>query len=375
MPSDVPPYTDLQVFDVDPQDLIDVAVDTAQTSLPDWDPREGNVEVVLLEAQAAIAAETVYAVNRVTAAVMRTLIGLYGVTPDPGSPPTCTVRFTVGDALGHDVPAGTRVALPAGGEGLDDLVFATDAALAIPAGSNTGVVAATGLVSTGIVNNTAAGTAMQVLDAVVFVDRAVLASDVAGGRSPEAPDLFLDRASARLRRLVETLVLPEHFVARALEDPRVARAFTVDNYDPATAGVGDDPGHVSVAVLGPDGAALAVAVRDELAAAMDAQAVANLAVHVINPTVTPVNVTADLHLLPGWAAADVTAIADAVVRDHLSPLQWSWSGVVRRNELIALLAGVPGVDYVAALTAPAADVNLPGAAPLASAGAVVIGVV
>lgn len=368
--ADLPPYVDLAPYDVDPQDLLDRAIEVAQVTIPDWEPREGNVEVVLLEAQSAVTAESVYAINRLPAAIMESLLRLYGITPDEGAAPTVTVRFTLGDALGHDVPAGTRVALPAGGEGLDDLVFATDVALAIPPGSATGVVAATGAVASGIVNNTPPGTVLQVLDAVVFVDRAVTETAVVGGRSPETPDVYLDRASARLRRLVETLVLPEHFTARALEDPRVGRAFTIDNHDPGTAGVGDDPGHVTVAVLGADGAMLAAGVRGELAAAMDAQSSANLVVHVIDPTVTPVPVTATVKILPGWAGPDVDARATAAVADYLSPLTWSWAGTVRRFELIALLSNVPGVDFVVSLNAPAADVALAGAAPLASAGAI-----
>ena len=50
---------------------------------------------------------------------------------------------------------------------------------------------------------------------------------------------------------------------------------------------------------------------------------------------------------------------------YLSPDTWEWGGTVYRNELIALIDQVAGVDRVVSLTTPATDLALTGVAPLA----------
>jgi hypothetical protein len=93
---------------------------------------------------------------------------------------------------------------------------------------------------------------------------------------------------------------------------------------------------------------------------------------VVDPTVTPVDVAVTVHRYDDWLAADVAANVDAALHEYLNTDAWDWSPTVRRNELLALVDGVDGVRYVEALATPAADVALPGAAPLASSGSVAV---
>ena len=86
---DLTPYVDLTLFDRTAQEIIDSAVLLAQIRLPDWTPREGNTEVAMIEAFALEVSEAVFAVNRLTSALVTAILGLYGLTADPGDPAFC----------------------------------------------------------------------------------------------------------------------------------------------------------------------------------------------------------------------------------------------------------------------------------------------
>lgn len=369
---DVSEYVDLTLHDVTVQDLIDAALADAQAKLPSWVPREGHTEVVLLESLALVVAELAFAINRVPGAVTEALLGLYGLTRDAGTAPSGTATFALSDTLGHTIPRGTRLRLDLG-SGADPVDFTTDDDLVVPSGSSSGTVAVTGTEATSRANGTASGTALELIDAVPYVNGVTLAAALSAGTDPETGDAFLDRGSERLRRLVETLVVPEHFTRRALEEPAVYRATTLDNYDPGQAGaVGDHPGHVTVAVSGTDGAPIAAATKTSLETAMEEAAQANLDVHIADPTVTAVAVTVTVVRKAGYTDAQVTSNVQATLTAYLNPNSWEWAGTVYRNELLAVIDGAEGVARVVTLDAPAADAALAGVAPLATAGTITV---
>lgn len=362
---DLSGYVDLTVFDVTASDLVDKAASDVEFKMPDAQLPVGSLEMVLLEAIALIVSEIPYAVNRLPGAVTEALLTrLYGIERSPGAPPTATVTFTFG-ASGGNVPPGTILLLSYGGE---DVQFTTDDELSVLAGTTTGTVPITGAENTEVVNTTPAGVVVQVLTDTVGVTGAALATPVGGGANPEEADTYLDRASARLQRLSSVLVVPSHFAAAAAEDPAVHRVYVQDNYD----GTGVAAGHVAVYVMGIGGAMLSAPAKTALLASLESQALANLAVHVEDPTVTPVDVTATVKALPGANFATVEAAVAAALTDYMSTDTWEWGNTVRRNELIALMDRVPGVDYVDTVTTPAADVALSGQAPLAEAGTLTI---
>lgn len=366
---DVSGYVDLTLYDVDVTQLVERAIARAASTFPEWQPREGNVEVVLLEAFAVEVQELVYAINRLPAALTEVLLGLYQLERSPGVRPLADVTFTVQTAGPAVIPAGTSVAVALAG-GLEPVVFRTIGDTAVPAGAATVTAPARGTRHTTDANGTPANSAAVLLDAVGFVN-AVRLTITGAGTNPEDAAAFLDRGVQRLRRLSATLVRPEHYTAAALEVPGVQQALAVNNYDPAQTPPEDRRGHVSVAVVGTGGAPLAADARLDLENSLKAQGHAGVDVHVINPTVTTINVEATVTRIPGAAAADVRAAADAALRAYLNPDAWQFGRVLYRNELIALLDRVPGVDLVT-LTAPAVDVTLTGPAPLVTAGTLTV---
>jgi hypothetical protein len=179
--------------------------------------------------------------------------------------------------------------------------------------------------------------------------------------------------------------------------PGVDLAMSIDRYVPA------GPGGTPAAQTDVDGA-ITVAVRDAagqpvgglkttVAAAIDVRRVSGLLVSVIDPTITPVDVTFTAHSYPGWHQSVVQADADAAVQGFLSAGNygrprgtspatrqdrlWIDEPIIRRNDLFGVLYDVPGLRHVDTLTLAlnggtlgTADLTLPGPAPLPTPGAV-----
>lgn len=368
MPSpDATQYVNLTIYDADTQAVFENALLNLQTFLPDWTPREGNTEVLLMESLALMVSESVVAINRLPDGIMEALMLLFGIERNNGSPPHATLTFNMVNSLGYTIPAGTEARLTLAG-GLDPVDFATDIELVIAPGNTSGSVAATGDRYTADANNVSPQD-LELLDSISYVETVHLDAIATNGTDPEDDQEYFTRGATRFSRLSETLVLPRHFTAYALEQTYVERATTLDNWDGSGGAPGDDPGHVTVAVYG-NGAPLSSPQKTTLQAEMDALAATNLLVHVIDPTITSVAVTATVMAKAGFDTAAVDAEVTQVVTNYLNPATWPWSGTVRRFELVSLMDQVEGVDYVVSITVPAADVTLTGFAPLASAGAI-----
>lgn len=365
-------FVDLTLYDKTPEDIYEAALQTLQSRIPDWTPTATNIETMLLEALAVEVGESVFTLNRIPESMVRVLLSLYGVELDPGQPPTVTLQFTAQDTDGYVIPAGTEVAiLLSDGEYMS---FFTNTSLTIPAASLTGTVAATATVNTNIANGIAIGTNAELVDAVVGVESVETSTVITGGTLPESIASWTARGVQRLRRLVDTLVIPQHFIQASLEEPGVVRANAIDNYDPFAyipGEPGDHPGNITVVVYGDD-APLSSGDKADLQDSLEQRANANLIVHVIDPTITTVNVTATIGVVPTAVEADVIDAVEARLQEYLSPNTWPWAGTVRVNELISVIDQVPGVSYVGAVTVPSADIVLGEGESLVEAGTLTI---
>lgn len=366
---DLTDYVDLTLYDVDAATIVARAIVAAATKLPGWVPREGNTEVVLIEAVAHEVMEAVYAINRVPGAVTIALLRLFGIERSDGVAPVATVQFTVIVSLADQtIEAGTVVRLDVGGE-YGSINFSTDAELVIAAGLTTGTVAVTGDRMVDVANGTPAATALVPVTSVYFMEAAELGTAVADGENPEDDTTFLNRGIQRLRRLSSVLVFPEHFEAAALEEG-ATRATALNKYDPAVGpAVGDNPGHVTVAVLGAGGALMSAPAKAALLLVLQGLAQVDLTVHVADPTITNVAVDATVVRLAGYTDQEVQDALDEALGAYLDPLIWAWGGTVYLNEVIALMDGVAGVDRVVegtvTLNGVAASLAIAGVAPLA----------
>lgn len=369
MPSpDLTPYVNLTLFDRDPQEVFAAAMTDLGTKMVDWVPREGNTEVLLMESLAVEVAEAIFAVNRLPDGIAEVLLRLFGIDRDNGAVPTATIRFFAAGTQGYTVPAGTAVRLNLVG-GLEPIVFVTQTDLVIPNGQSQGDIAALGDRFTSDANGTIVGTTVEILDSLPYINTAtIITAPVSGGRDTETDAEWLTRGSQRFGRLVDTLVLPQHFVDFALEQTNVERALAVDNYN-MTGVPGDSPGYLTLAVYG-DGVALTSPEKAALAALIGPKKFGLLSVSVVDPHIEVVNVNVTVKALPTFLAADVEQNVEDALDAFLNPMTWDWDRVIRRNDLITVVTNTTGVDYVTTLTTPASDVTAASYVNLADLGTV-----
>lgn len=373
MTSDTPDlsqYRDLRIYDRDAESLYEVAEQDLIMKLPDWAPREDATEVMLLQALALQVSETMFAINRLPGGIMQILMQMYGVQRDEGSFPNAEITVRVADTFGHTIPAGTRFSLEMPMD-QGTIVFATTEAAEVAVGETTVTITALGEEFTSLANNTPVGTSVELLDSISFVERAQLAIPVFGGRDAESDTEWVARGSARLRRLSDALVIPDHFTVAALEYASVSRAVTLDTYNPDSPTPANAPGHITVALFGQSGV-LTAEQKEEIRQDLMSSAIANLTVHIADPTITTIDVTVTVKRGTGFTEDSVRASVIAKLQQYLNPNTWPWETTLRYNELIARIDGAEGVDYVVDVVSPAADVSLTGVAPLTQLGTVTV---
>lgn len=106
---DVTRYVDLTLFDDSSQAIFQKALDYALIALPEWQPREGSLETIMLQAVALEVQEAIYAINRLPGAVTEVLLRLLDVDRNDGTRATAVVRFEGDSTSSFIIPVGTRL--------------------------------------------------------------------------------------------------------------------------------------------------------------------------------------------------------------------------------------------------------------------------
>lgn len=374
-PPDLGAYVDLRIFDVPTQDLIDAMITMYGILNPGWIAREGNTEVLIMESIALGIAENVAAINRLPGAVVEAVLRLAGVERDFGAPAVTTATVTLADGLGYTIPTGTRFYLQLAAGTVVFLSQPPD--VQIPPGETSGVISLISQINTEAANGVLAGTRLVLADSLHMVQTVALASTVTSGRDPETDSEWRDRGVARLKRLSDALVVPRQFVAAVDEDPRIGRVMAIDLWDGSVVtpgAVGSNPGHITLAVLDPDGLALSTPVLTELEATTEALAAAMIDVHVINATIDTLNVVATIRTKAGFTPATVAAAVVTEIRRYLNPITWEAGAPARHNEFVSVIDQVPGVDWVGTVTINGSSGDVAASAPkaLPNAGTVTV---
>lgn len=372
-PMDVPEYQTLQLLQYgSEQDIVDAALAYAQTALPEWNPRTGNIEVVLIQALALMLGPEIMAIQMLPGQILEQLMNMYGTTRDPGAPVTGTVKIKVtASAPTRTIPAGTRLrlTLPDTGETVD---FLTDQEATIITTETLEATAAVTAEYLGTVGGQApAGTKLDVVDPLPFIESVIVTETLSGGAGQEEDAPYFARASATLARLASTLVLPEHFQYAALTRVGVGRAKVFDLYDPAAPGA-DSAGHVTIAAADNAGQPLSVEDATDLEGWLAVQSLASLSIHVIEPTYTTINIAATVRTSPGADPDQATASVTAALTTWLDPARWDWASEASQNQLVAIVAAATGVREVVDITP---GISLAGKAPLPVLGTITVTIV
>jgi len=336
-----------------PADLAVQAMAALTAASPDLVLRPGSIETLLIEAMCLAVADVSNAANATVAAVEEDILaGVYQVPRRPGVQSVGQVTVTFDSAVTTTVPAGTGFALTDYG-----VEVASTVDVAVTA-STTAVLQVASVEATSLLNGVTAGAAIDVLDVIPNVLSVAVTGGFSGGADPEDDAAFLARTKQRLARVTNSLVVPDAWAAYVLEDGRATNAAAIPAWDGAAIGTaGSDGGHVTVACYGHAGQVADVD-RTALAAAMQAITATGITVHVNQASLQSVSVTCEAVAKPGETTSVVQAAIVAALRTYLDPQTWDFGATVRHTSLIALVAAVDGVDYVASLTLPAADVTL-----------------
>ena len=338
-------YLGVSVDDRDSQACFDSMLALAESRLPQFEPRNGSLEVVIMEACATGMGDLIYAANRVLGALVEGVVNLYGVVRDEGAAATGTVRLTLTGSQTVTIDEGTLFRL----EAADSMLIATETV------TDTGTTIDVAVATTdtgGYLNSIVAGTACDPVVAIPHLANCELLTDLNGGSDAEDDLALLTRASAVFSRVTSALVTAPSFAAYALEQPYVKRAVAVDQYDhDGGNSPGDDDGFLTVYVYGL-GAEITADQKTALEADMQAQCASILTMTVEHATPVSVAVTAAVTKATGY---DTTEL-EAAIEDALASV-WSWqtSGFgadVEPLDVQAVIESVPGVDSVTSLTLP-----------------------
>lgn len=364
---------------------------------PGWTPAAGNLETVLAEGLAALAAQTLdLAVDVPDEIFMQFGKTIVNLPPLEAAQATADSTWTTIDDAGYTIPAGTQVAIPdAAGQ---NYAFETTEDVAIPAGVTSTGGGAVHLVSIleGADANALPGQP-ELIDGLDFVDTISLVSPPVGGSDAEDPVDYRDRLARELQLLAPRPILPDDFAILVRDNVSgVGRAVAIDGYDPSDPGAYDpnDPGTwkermVAVAVVDADGVAVASGVKSAADTYLQDKREVNFVVNIIDPDYTEIDVTYQAKAYPTF---DTVALRDAVnqaLTDYLDPANWGlpttgddpgeWLNVdkVRYLEVAEVINRTDGVDYIESLTIGihagamgTADLDLTGVAPLTQPGTI-----
>lgn len=224
-------YIDIPI-DTDPQDILNDAISYLQSVMPGWDPNTPNLDVWILMAVVAGAAEARDVASAVPKSIFRYFgANLAGVPPIDATPASSTVTFTAVDNAGYTVPAGTLVSIDSGGT---PIPFATQLDAVIPPGSTTVTNVQIVAVDAGADGSDlgSIGGAITLIDPLSFVSSVTLLAVTTGGVDAESDDDYLDRLAAELSLLAPRPILPDDFAVFARNISGVDRAVAIDGYNP-----------------------------------------------------------------------------------------------------------------------------------------------
>jgi hypothetical protein len=363
---DLKKYVDLTVYDEDPVQLMNEILGAARGLLPNWRPEAGQIETVLSEAFAIRSASLANSINRVPAATTEVLLQLFGLTRSDGTKATATltITFTDSDSFERTLDAGTEFLFVDAVTGIS-YSFALDSSFTLN-GPLSGTAAVSAVDVGSAYNVAASGKNLTLISAsATFFESAVFSTNASGGTDAETDDEYFDRGVnllASYTSAATTATQIKYYVGANKSYAKRVEVFNRRRYrdrDTTADDYGTHDGAVLVAIAStvsnPASAAAEVVVTSsnlaDLHSSLADRTPSGLIVDVMSAELAEVDVTASVVKKSGFAGSDVSTAIQTALKAYLNANTWNWStNTVRRNEVIALIDSVDGVDYVASLT-------------------------
>jgi hypothetical protein len=202
---------------------------------PDYVPNPAEWDSANIDAHARMIAELRDLAANVPDDIFRRIAVLAGLDQINGAPATLTATVTASDTKGYMLDAGTVFSLAATGS--TAYQFTSDDEVTIPVGSTTSDPFTLTATEIGSGPNGLGGVSvpMRATDRVIpWLDSAQTATTATGGADQELLSDFLNRLTRAFRRSAPRLILPGDFASDAIDDPAVARAYSINRYLPGT---------------------------------------------------------------------------------------------------------------------------------------------
>lgn len=220
-------------IETNPETLAQDIFDYIQTQEPGWTPADGNLDVWIIRAVAAKAAENRTLASDVPDTIFATMgATLFAVPPIDDVAATGNTTWTLIDTVGHTIPAGTTIGFR---NTTNDLIlFDTVSDVIIAPGDSVTAAGEVAIraVDPGTGGNVLSGT-VSLITTLDWVSSIAIVGTTGGGIDAETNDVYLNRLSEELQELSTVPILPADFARAAKKaDPGVFRALAIDMYLP-----------------------------------------------------------------------------------------------------------------------------------------------
>jgi len=238
-------YIDIPIV-ADTDVLIQQALVSIGQNIPGWIPREGNLEVLLIEQFAAMVAEAANVASNVPASIFQYFGSLVGIVPKTGTSASIQTAWTLAanaPSGGYQIPAGTVAGFFYNGAAYQ---FQTIQDEVIASGTNTLSITMQAVAPGSVYNIQSLANfnplltylQLQAQDSNVLsiLVTATYANDtsLAYGEDPEATDVFLNRLTAELQLLAPRPITPSDYALFSQNIAGIYRAQAFDGFNPLT---------------------------------------------------------------------------------------------------------------------------------------------
>jgi len=237
---DIPIVTEADV-------LVQQSLASIAANVPGWVPREGNLEVLLLEQFASMAAEAANVASDVPKSIFQYFGSLIGITPNAGLQNQLYTTWTLvsnAPTGGYQIAAGTVVGLFFSGASYQ---FQLVNSITIAAGTNALTNVLVEAVTPGTAYNiqnfssfNSVGAFLQLqtqnpnISSVVVTATPATNSNLVAGTDPETTDSFLSRLTAELQLLAPRPITPSDYALFAQNVSGIYRAQAFDGFNSLT---------------------------------------------------------------------------------------------------------------------------------------------
>lgn len=124
------------------------------------------------------------------------------------------------------------------------------------------------------------------------------------------------------------------------------RSAKLEILDQALLDAPDSPGSITVFMSSLTGASLTPADKASIADDIRGRTVAGLGIYIADVILAPVTIDVLIKVREGYSTIDVRNAVDDYLTSYISPTQYPFTNIIRRNALISSVSQIEGVEYV-----------------------------